>query len=242
MNKKNKHNSSVYQALLCLQAQGVDLSSVVFTEEQLMDADRDFGRHQYPENALDWQKQYNLKSSRAIFAIKTLTEMKILLLFIYTMATSNRVSVSIETLADIVSADERTVKRAINSLCEGGYIQRCTLSKKGQPTVYLVNPQLAKVGKGVPWSVYDDETDAAYKYHDTNNHTLMTVKVKHTSGSENSPCVNTLEYDSKIDYDYNMLERKCHNAQTEQERKEALKSLKMLCKRIGIPVPHIDNL
>ena len=196
METLNKKCSPVMQALLDLQAQGVDISVLKYDEQQLSKADEAFNKHQYPDRRITYSRVFNAKVSKAQYSLDSY-ERVILNTFISFMSVQNLVSISIEVLIELTHFSKKKIIQTLKSLEFQGFIAVHTRGKKNCPTIYAINPALAQAGKPISSSKFKELTtkEAIENYEYLNKNTLAGIKTS-TVKTEAFDNYNLVEYDS----------------------------------------------
>ena len=157
--KPNDENSSVKQALLDLKAAGGNAEAISTLLGQisqdrglLQDADELFKSHQYPEHSLDWFRlQGNIEFPRFLSP----NAVTVLIAICQNMQTDNLLQVSYRDLIDITHITSlKAVQPAMRELVQNGCIVEVMKAVGRKPAVYMVNPEIATVGKKKPHLTY----------------------------------------------------------------------------------------
>lgn len=202
--KPNKNNSSIMQALLDLKASGGDANSIAILTQQLEnnntileDADRLFDKHQHPEYVLTWCKLYgNVEFSRFL----SVNALAVLIAMCQNMNHWNSLQISYRDIVNITALNSlKSVKPALQELIEKGCIAVQVPGTTKRPTVYMVNPEIATVGSGIPklkdifWELAEDNSSTDdEKTADANKEGKVNTDNKESSDTNN-------EDDSKSD-------------------------------------------
>ena len=115
---------------------------------KLKEVDEKFYRHLYPQNKLNWTKNYinNLEMYKLLNA-KSIGIFNILSKLINK---NNLIQISITELKKLLKYDDKTIIKSINELIEKGFV---VIKLKGEPktsraTIYMINPELTTIGTG----------------------------------------------------------------------------------------------
>lgn len=158
---QNEQNSSIKQALLdlekvsavspddeatkVLKAVKTLLKAVEKQPKLLREADTIFKQHSYNEKNLHFAKFRNHKKQQIIFNL-TDKESKVLLYMLSFMSQANAISIKQSELAKDLKSSKRDVGSALKSLEKKGCITKIQQSRDFG-TIYMVNPEIAAVGK-----------------------------------------------------------------------------------------------
>lgn len=197
MDKPNKTNSSIMQALLDLKSSGGDACAIAILTQQLEndnrvleDAEKLFKKHQHPEHTLKWCKLYgNVEFSRFL----SVNALSILVAMCQNMNHWNLLQINYRTIIEITPLNSlKSVKPALQELMEKGCIAVQIEGTTKSPAVYKVNPEIAIVGDPIPhhkdmfWSLVqensgsdDKESSAPYKRWDA-----LTSKRTYAKGND----------------------------------------------------------
>lgn len=157
--KPNEENSSVKQALLDLKdaggnAETIDLllSQVEQDKDLLGRADKLFKGHHYPEHSLDWFKlQGNIEFPRFLSP----NAVTVLIAMCQNMNTNNLLQVSRRDLIDITHITSlKAIQPAMGELVQSGCITEITRASGRRPSVFMINPEIASLGKKNPHLTY----------------------------------------------------------------------------------------
>lgn len=165
MNKtnQNEQNSSIKQALLDLKRVAYEspddgapkvtkaVNALLKVLEQnpklLREADKVFNQRRYNEKKLNFTKVKNFKKSQIVFAL-TDRECRILLYMFGFMSQQNMVAIKQTEVAKELKTAKRDVNTALKELERKGCITKLFTDRKGGlGTIYMVNPEIASVGK-----------------------------------------------------------------------------------------------
>lgn len=153
--KPNDENSSVKQALLDLKSSGGDanaidilLKGIEQNEALRREADKLFQSHQYPEHSLNWCRlQGNVEFTRFLSP----NAVVILITMCQNMHTNNLIQVSCRDLIEITHiSSSKAILAAIMELLQNGCITEMIEASGRRPAIYMVNPDIATVGKKIP--------------------------------------------------------------------------------------------
>lgn len=190
MNDFNMTNSSVYQALLDLKKVGVQIDMDSFNATQLREADELFNRHQYPDRHLTFNRVQNIQTNSKLYLLPP-NEQAILVAMIGSMSQANLIQVSVESLAELTGISMRSVKTLLRNLISHGFIAVHQNSKKNSPRIYMVNPDLAKSGKGASENYFKKLAGKTYKeYEDYSCKADVAIQLQHIKEA------NALPYNS----------------------------------------------
>lgn len=158
---RNEQNSSTKQALLDMEKvatvspdDGADKflkavkSLLKLADKQpklLREADKIFNQHRYNERNLHFTKIQNYKKQQIIFNL-TAKECQLLLYMLTFMSQANTISIKQGELAKDLKSSKRDVGSTLKSLEQRGCITKLQQSKEFG-TIYMVNPEIASVGK-----------------------------------------------------------------------------------------------
>lgn len=162
-NSNNEHNSSVLQALLDLEkvltvspdAEATKVLKPLKTvikhlqtkQKFLTEADKIFNQHRYNDKKVHFTKMQNFKKCQVVVNL-TERECKVLLYMIGVMSQQNMVGVKQTELVKELKSGKREIINALKGLEKKGVITKVfTDKKRGIGTVYMVNPEVASVGK-----------------------------------------------------------------------------------------------
>lgn len=157
--KPNNENSTVKQVLLDLKASGGDAEAIDLLISQIEqdhtlrgNADKLFQSHQYPEHSLNWFKlQGDIEFPRFLSP----NAMTILIAMCQNMQTDNLLQVSRRDLIDITHLTSlKAVQPALKELVQNGCITEVIEASGRRSAVYMVNPEIATVGKKKPHLTY----------------------------------------------------------------------------------------
>lgn len=171
-NSKNELNSSIKQALLDLEKvatvdanpEATKVLKAVKTLLKLLDrygsvineADKIFNQHRYNDKKLHFAKVKNYKKQQIIFNL-TARESQILFYMITFMSQANSIMIRQTELARDLKSSKRDIVTALKGLEE-----KCCIVKvkqeKNMGTIYMVNPDIATVGKHECYSTYQEIT------------------------------------------------------------------------------------
>ncbi len=170
MSKQNPNSSTFVQVLLDAKvvAEEENLSVLASLITQILafiqgknslisKVDTLFKRHNYPTNHIVFAKVKNIKSNEIIRYLSP-TACKILLIAISGMCEFNNVELKKDTICDMFNVPRRTFSDAIKELEEYGCITCILRRNKEHGNIYMVNSEIAEIGKGIPFSVYKNET------------------------------------------------------------------------------------
>lgn len=153
--KLNKENSSIKQALLDLKTSGGDINAIDFLLQEIEqnellreDADKLFQSHQYPEHSLNWCKlQGDIEFTRFLSP----NAVVVLITMCQNMPTTNLIQVSCRDLIEITHiSSPKAIQSAITELLDNGCITKMMKASGCRSAVYMVNPDIATVGKKIP--------------------------------------------------------------------------------------------
>lgn len=154
--KPNKENSSVKQALLDLKSSGGDANAIDILLDEIErnetlreEADKLFQSHQYPEHSLNWCKlQGDVEFTRFLSP----NAVVILITMCQNMHTNNLIQISCRNLLEITHiSSPKAIQSAIMELLRKGCITEMVESSGRRPAIYMVNPDIATVGKKKPF-------------------------------------------------------------------------------------------
>lgn len=160
---QNEQNSSIKQALLDLEkvsavspdAEATKVLKAVKTllraidkqPKLLREADKIFNQHRYNDKKVHFTKMQNFKKNQIIFSL-TDRECKILLYMLGFMSQQNMVAIKQAELAKELRTAKRDINVSLKELEKKGCITKVFTDKKsGVGTIYMVNPEIASVGK-----------------------------------------------------------------------------------------------
>lgn len=152
-NPNNRDCSSCRQALLDLKTAGfpndlidqlIDFANI--NQEALENADKAFQEHQYPQHSIKFVKMSNeTEFCKYIGAPAT----AILTAMCQNMRVGNKIQLSQADLINITGiGNKKTVSKALGELMEKGYIVLVIDGSTRRSPIYMVNPQIATVGRG----------------------------------------------------------------------------------------------
>ena len=152
--KPNQNNSSIMQALLDLKSSGGDANAIDILLLQLENnnmilenAEELFESHLHPEHSLKWCKlQCNVEFSRflSVNAVTILTAM------LQNMNHWNNIQISYRDIIQITALNSlKSIKPALKELIDKGCIAVQDKGTTKRPTVYMVNPEIATLGKPI---------------------------------------------------------------------------------------------
>lgn len=158
-NKPNEENSTIKQALLDLKASGGDAESIDLLISQIEqnhnlreNADKLFQSHQYPEHSLNWFKLQGDIEFPRFLSPNALT---ILIALCQNMQTDNLLQISHRDLINITHLSSlKAVQPAMRELVQNGCITEIIEASGRRSAVYMVNPEIATVGKKKPHLTY----------------------------------------------------------------------------------------
>lgn len=112
------------------------------------DADKLFQSHQYPEHSLNWCKlQGDIEFTRFLSP----NAVVILITMCQNMHTNNLIQISCRNLIEITHiSSPKAIQSAIMELLQNGCITEMIKSSGCRPAIYMVNPDIATVGKKMP--------------------------------------------------------------------------------------------
>lgn len=157
MTKKqpNPQYSPVVQALLDLQAVGVDtdalLRQIQNDKPTLKKADDLYDSHQYPNRVLKYAQISNYNETRALTSILKLkggsSALDVFILATRIIGQELTFQLSTNGIADITGMSKKTVLNSIKLLKKYGFIATVKDAISKQAAVYMINPALVNVGK-----------------------------------------------------------------------------------------------
>lgn len=151
-NPNNKDCSACRQALLDLKIAGFpnDILDQLIdyadeNPEALINADKTFQEHQYPQHSIKFIKMSNeIEFCKYISAPAA----SILMVMCQSMRTGNKIQLSQADLINITGiGNKKTVSKALGELMENGYIVLVIDGNTRRSPVYMINPEIATVGK-----------------------------------------------------------------------------------------------
>lgn len=212
-NSQNEHNSSIKQALLDLEKvsiantgpEATQLLKAVKTTLKILDkqskllkeADNIFNQHRYNDKRLHFTKINNFKKNQIVFNLAD-RECKVLLYMIGFMSQQNMVAIKQDELAKELRTGKREISSSLKGLVNKGCITKVFTDKKnGIGTVYMINPEIASVGKHDNCYLFQEITPSAQidKFLATNKCTYgVTFSETHFNVSNNRPIVIKYNY------------------------------------------------
>lgn len=155
-NPNNPGSSSVLQMLLDCQAQGGwpadalnQMLEAANADPKLCKAtDKLFDTHRYPENSILWTKH---RRDNELQRILSPEEKLILDTFEQYMNQSNLLQISSRMLVKCTGLNDRTVRKALDSLIEKGCLAVHTTGPSNRAKIYMLNPEIATVGNPTAW-------------------------------------------------------------------------------------------
>lgn len=150
--KPNPDNSSIMQALLDIKAAGGSFTTIndllMFLENDpnlLKEAELRFHRHQYPQRSITFTKVSNKVEFSRFLSYNALT---ILTALYQNMWHGNMIQIRRKDIVKITSISSfRPIKDAFEELINKGCIAVAVPGTTRRPTVYMVNPEIATVGR-----------------------------------------------------------------------------------------------
>lgn len=155
LNTENPTNSSVIQMLLDIQKCGIDIpddlrKQITAKKEEIDDI---WNSHQYPTESLVFTR-FSRENSIAENLQKNVrfgeTAVSLLDMIVKNIPQNLTFAMSVKEVAKIMGWSDSKVKRATKILREHGIIAVVQQGKRGNPTIYRLNPMVADVGKKKP--------------------------------------------------------------------------------------------
>lgn len=174
MNKPNKENSAIKQALLDLKKAGgtaecidILIRQIEQDNDLLKNADELFKSHRYPDSSLDW---FKLHSDIEFARFLSTNALMVLIAMCQNMNHGNLLQVSYRDLAAITHITSlKAIRPALQELENCGCVTVRINGTTRRSTVYMINPEIATVGtetKGLTyifWKIVRENCIAAGK-------------------------------------------------------------------------------
>lgn len=240
---ENENKSTILQALIELR-RVTDYEEVATLIEKLQDselrkADANLKQHQYPDSRLSFVQFSNLNKCPQLIALwdKNFKAYAILSLLAPQLGKDNLVSMplykkkndSTPSIQSITGYKRDTISSALNDLLECGFLAKYKNPSRYNPTIFMVNPLVAKAGNSIDvesfWEV------AVFGAKETFNQLGKDVNLKVTSEAKLDECGvrHNVSKLSAPDPNLKSITKPVSKGRTEYERRagqEALEDLK----------------
>ena len=125
------------------------------SDDDFNNADRQFNKHQYPINKITYSKTSNVEACPEWITLTQISRDACLVLdalIKINKSPHNLVAIPVESkdnydLKIMTNLDKRNIRKAIAILLQYDVLRIYEKPKKNQPTVYMINPKFATVGK-----------------------------------------------------------------------------------------------
>lgn len=159
MKNPNEEHSSIKQALLDLKASGGDANAIDILIRQigvqkniLADADELFRKRMYPNSVLKWLK---LHSDIEFTRFLSPNALMILIVMCQNMLHGNLLQINYRELMEITNIKSiKYIKPALDELIHTGCIMVRIPGTTRRSAVYMINPEIATIGKDSPGLTY----------------------------------------------------------------------------------------
>ncbi len=218
---QNPSNLSVQQALL-------DLFTFLNNDDKktlkdLMDrnskeikqASQKFDAHQYPTSKLTFGKLTNMQAF-PLYSINVESTDAINVFICLCNAlnsTNNHIQIKLSVLKDLTCISLSGIRKAIKVLIEYGFIAVYAEATNREPAIYVINPELYRIGHN-SCDFYDYVSeDALHKFEEMRNGNSLYVseKIARTEKSEARTVVRIATLEEQIRYEAKIEQKKLRN-------------------------------
>lgn len=217
---QNPRNLSVQQALLDLftflnnEDKKILKDLIDRNSSEIIQASKKFDAHQYPSRVLTFGKLSNMQS----FPVCEINEESTDAINVFIClcnalnSTNNHIQVKLSVLKDMTGISLAGIRKAIKVLIEYGFIAIYAEATNREPAIYIINPELYRIGNNsCDFSRYVS-TDALQRFEDMREERYFVVeKIARTEVSEARTVVRRASFNEQMRYEEKRSQRKHHN-------------------------------
>ena len=185
--KKNPFNSDVLQALIDIRDEA-KVAGDAIKEKQADDmikslekdvsftrkADERYKRHKYPFNHVIFVKLQNIMANTVLAQVSN-DARSLFVIACICMSQMNLVELKRENILDCFGTTKHSFDNGLRELIENGLLTLYVNHSKEHGNIYMVNPDVAKIGRNNLMGAYEKATDELYLDAYQHSHTNLTV-------------------------------------------------------------------
>ncbi len=187
--KKNPYNSGVLQALIDLRDEAIvagdallekrfndDINVLKNNLSLMRKADERNKKHRYPSNHITFTKLQNI-SANTVLAQVSDDARSLFVIACICMSQMNLVELKRDAIDDCFGMKKHSFNKGLQELVENGLLTVYINHSKEHGNIYMVNPDVAKIGHNNLMATYEKATDDSYL--DAYQHSLTNLTVAH---------------------------------------------------------------